>query len=109
MIGAGDELGGGVQAVHVRHLGRGHARRGRQAAERVAGAHLVGAHRLGRALRGAGAAAWATGALPGAGSLSVVPWMTQRVGLQPVGGRERAQADALAAAIALSVSPGCTR
>ena len=99
----------GFEAVHVGHLGGGHARRGRQAAERVARAHLVGAHRLGRALRRGGGRGLATGALPGAGSLSVVPEMTHESGLSPLAAASELRPMPWRAAMALSESPGCTR
>ena len=86
---------------------RGHARGGGQAAERVARAHRVGAHRLGRALRGRGRVAWAAGALPGAGSLSVVPGMTQESGFSPLAAASALSDTPWRAAMALSVSPGC--
>ena len=106
--GAGDELGGGVQAVHVRHLSRGHARRGGQAAERVAGAHLVGAHRLGGALRGGGRGLGdrraARSRQPQRGAR-----MTHESSFSPLAAASELSDTPWRAAMALSVSPGCTR
>ena len=57
----------------------------------------------------AAGAAWATGALPGAGSLSVVPWITHESSFSPLAAASEPSDTPWRAAMALSVSPGATR
>ena len=81
---------------------------GGQAAERVARAHLVGAHRL-RERPAPPGRPRAAGALPGVGSLSVVPEMTHELSFSPLAAASELRPTPWRAAIALSESPGCTR
>ena len=99
----------GFEAVHEGHLRERDARGGGEAAERVAGPHRVGAHRLGRARRGGRGGRVAAGALPGAGSLRLVAWMTQESSSSPLAAASALSETPLRAAIALSESPGWTR